>query len=65
MEQQDVLDCLPYDYSSEGTNTNAVSLDKLSFRSMGGDLDPLENLGPQFCILGEICQQGIREKRMK
>lgn len=62
MEQQDVLDCLPHYYSSEGTNTNAVSLDKLSFHSTG---EELENLGPQFCILGEICLQGMKEKHMK
>lgn len=63
-EQQDFPEYQPRDYSTEGTNINAVSLDKLSF-SAGEDLDFLESLGPKFCTLGEICQQGIKKKSMK
>lgn len=63
MEQQGFPEYQPHDYSSEGTNVGAVSLDKLSFHTTGEDLEFLENLGPKFCTLSEICPQGIKEKR--
>ncbi|KAB5546046.1 hypothetical protein PHYPO_G00067590 [Pangasianodon hypophthalmus] len=65
MEQQDFPECHPHDYSSEGTNTNSMSLDKLSFGSTGDDLGFLQNLGPKFCALHDIVQQRIKEKNMK
>ncbi|XP_060794624.1 cadherin-like protein 26 isoform X3 [Neoarius graeffei] len=65
MEQQDFSEFHPHDYQNEGTNTTAVSLDKLSFHSTGDDLDFLQNLGPEFFTLDKIFQQGMKEKTMK
>ncbi|XP_053499954.1 cadherin-like protein 26 [Ictalurus furcatus] len=65
VEQQDFPEYHPHDYSSEGTNTSSVSLDKLSFQSTGDDLGFLQNLGSKFCTLDEIFQQRIKEKDMK
>ncbi|XP_017342265.1 cadherin-like protein 26 isoform X2 [Ictalurus punctatus] len=65
VEQQDFPEYHPHDYSSEGTNTSSVSLDKLSFQSIGDDLGFLQNLGSKFYTLDEIFQQRIKEKDMK
>lgn len=65
MEQPDFPEYHPHDYNSEGTNTNSVSLDKLSFQSKGDDLKFLQNLGSMFCPLGKIFQQRIKEKGMQ
>lgn len=65
VEQQDFPEYHPHDYSSEGINTSSVSLDKLSFQSIGDDLGFLQNLGSKFCTLDEIFQQRIKEKDMK
>ncbi|XP_058266774.1 cadherin-like protein 26 isoform X1 [Hemibagrus wyckioides] len=64
-EQQDFPEYHPQDYNSEGTNTDAVSLDKLSFHSTKEGQDLLHNLGPRFNNLEEICQDAIKEKNIK
>lgn len=63
MEQRNFPEDHPQDYSSEGTVTNELSMDKLSVCSTeDNDLDFLQDLGPRFCTLGEIVQQGIKQK---
>ncbi|KAF5893449.1 cadherin-like protein 26 [Clarias magur] len=64
MEQQDYPEYELRDYSSEGNNVNNVSLDKLSFRSTGDNLDLLQNLGPKFSTLDGICRQALKEKNI-
>ncbi|KAK3519463.1 hypothetical protein QTP70_030627 [Hemibagrus guttatus] len=64
-EQQDFPKYHPQDYNSEGTNTDAISLDKLSFHSIKEGIDLLQNLGPRFNNLAAICQEAIKEKNIK
>lgn len=64
-EQQNFPEYHPQDYNSEGTNTDAVSLDKLSFHSTKEGQNLLHNLGPRFNNLEEICQDALKEKNIK
>ncbi|KAF5893448.1 cadherin-like protein 26 [Clarias magur] len=64
VEQQDFPEYYPHEYSAEETNNEVVTLDKLSIYSTEDDLDFLQNLGPKFCTLDMICQQGLKEKNM-
>ncbi|XP_053338693.1 cadherin-like protein 26 [Clarias gariepinus] len=65
VEQQDFPECYPHDYGAEETNNEVVTLDQLSVYSTEDNLDFLQNLGPKFCTLDMICQQGLKEKNMK
>lgn len=65
LQEVNIPEYHPRDYSSEGTMINAMSLDRLSVSSTGGGLDFLQNIGTKFSTLGEICQQAIEEKNMK
>ncbi|GAA6066228.1 cadherin-like protein 26 isoform X1 [Tachysurus ichikawai] len=64
-EHQDFPEYHPQNYNSEGTNNDTMSLDKLSFHSNKNELDFLQNLGPKFNNLEEICQDAIKEKKIK
>ncbi|KAF4077900.1 hypothetical protein AMELA_G00193270 [Ameiurus melas] len=64
LSMEDFPEYQPHDYSSEGPNIDAMSLDKLSIASTGVDLD-FQNLGPKFSALEEICQQALKEKNIK
>lgn len=64
LSKEDFPEYQPHDYSSEGTNIDATSLDKLSIHSTGVDPD-FQNLGPKFSALEEICQQALKEKNIK
>ncbi|XP_053498914.1 cadherin-like protein 26 isoform X1 [Ictalurus furcatus] len=65
LSKEDFPEYQPHDYSSEGTNIDTTSLDKLSICSNGDDLDFQQNLGPKFSALEEICQQVLKEKNIK
>ncbi|XP_047663486.1 cadherin-like protein 26 isoform X2 [Tachysurus fulvidraco] len=64
-EHQDFPEYHPQIYNSEGTNNDTVSLDKLSIHSAKNELDNLQNLGPKFNNLEEICKEAIKEKKIK
>ncbi|KAF4077904.1 hypothetical protein AMELA_G00193310 [Ameiurus melas] len=65
LSKEDFPEYQPHDYSSEGTNIDATSLDKLSICSTGVDREFQQTLGPKFWALEEICQQALKEKNIK
>lgn len=52
----------PFCYAYEGQGSQCASLDQLSLSTSGDDLTFLNNLGPSFNKLGQICQQNLEEK---
>ncbi|KAF7695855.1 hypothetical protein HF521_005949 [Silurus meridionalis] len=62
-EQQDFLE-FTKDYSCERTDLSTLDIDSLDLCCFDEDLDFLEDLGPKFNTLGEICQQTIQEKKI-
>lgn len=52
----------PFQYAYEGRGSQCTSLDGMSLSSLGHDFTFLNNLGPSFNTLGQICQQNL-EKR--
>lgn len=52
----------PFCYAYEGLGSRSSSLDELSLSSLEDGLSFLNNLGPSFNKLGQICQQNLEEK---
>lgn len=55
----------PYGYAFEGQGSKCQSLDGVSLKDPGDDLSVLNDLGPRFTTLGEICQEMLKGKKLK
>ncbi|XP_056589457.1 cadherin-13-like [Triplophysa dalaica] len=64
---RDYPESLPCQYECEGNESDCGSLavSQLTDSNLGDNLDILQNLGPKFYTVGEICQQSIRRKNIK
>ncbi|XP_029689503.1 cadherin-like protein 26 isoform X2 [Takifugu rubripes] len=52
----------PFIYAHEGGGSRCPSLDGISMNTTEEDLTFLNNLGPKFKTLGQICQQALEQK---
>lgn len=52
----------PFCYAYEGQGSRCTSLDRISLSTLGVDMTFLNNLGPSFNTLGQICQQHLKRK---
>lgn len=52
----------PHVYAEEGELHKVHSLDDISIADNSQGLDFLQDLGPKFRTLGEVCQEGLAQK---